>query len=107
MEQLTEAALELWIHLCPLRERRVKKGMTQHQLAALAGVGRSTIANYELGKARRPRYGTLRELALALKILPSRLSYEIRGWLDERPDDVTAKEFLENVSSYEADQKSK
>lgn len=49
-----------------LREARVARGLSQLQLADLAGVRQATISNVENGKGCRP--STLRQIALALNI---------------------------------------
>ncbi|KKK81052.1 hypothetical protein LCGC14_2817360 [marine sediment metagenome] len=52
-----------------LRELREAKGLTQDDLARLAGIGRNTVWGLELG-SRKPRPSTRRKLAKALKVLP-------------------------------------
>jgi DNA-binding SARP family transcriptional activator/Tfp pilus assembly protein PilF/DNA-binding XRE family transcriptional regulator len=49
-----------------LRERRVRDGLTQLQLAERAGVSLRAVRNAELGSVRSPRAETVRRLAEAL-----------------------------------------
>lgn len=49
-----------------LREIRLKKGLTQEELAAISGVSRPTIVSLEKGEARETKTGTLTKLADAL-----------------------------------------
>jgi DNA-binding XRE family transcriptional regulator len=55
-----------------LRELRDKASLSQEELAELAGVSRTTIAELELGK-RTPHPKTRRKLAVALGVAPSEL----------------------------------
>lgn len=75
-----------------LRERRREAGLTQAQLARLAGTSQSRLASYESGAAR-PSNATLARLLAAAKPLPGFALYQ-------RRDEVKglAKRFgLENV----------
>ena len=58
-----------------LRQARQRRGWTQQQLAAAAGVGRATIARAELG-AFEPRQETMRKLAATLAV---RLAWLLTG----------------------------
>ena len=51
---------------------RKKLGLTQQTLAALTGLSRSTIVNFETGK-REPRLGALERIADALGVSVSEL----------------------------------
>jgi transcriptional regulator with XRE-family HTH domain len=55
-----------------LRELRDKASLSQEELAELAGVSRTTIAELELGK-RAPHPKTRRKLAEALGVEPAEL----------------------------------
>ena len=55
-----------------LREHRLRRTLTQHELAKLSGVSRPTIAALELGY-RRAHPQTARKLAQALKVKPEEL----------------------------------
>lgn len=46
-----ESEVEAFILAERLKEERIKAGLTQHQLAEKAGVGRSSISNIERGNA--------------------------------------------------------
>lgn len=58
------AELDLKLRLRDIRKRQV---MSQEELAAAAGVARSTIVRLEKGEAE-PNFVTLRKLAAALKV---------------------------------------
>ena len=58
--------------LTRLKEHRERRMLTQHELAALSGVGRSTIARLETTD-KRATPTTARKLAKALKTKPQEL----------------------------------
>jgi transcriptional regulator with XRE-family HTH domain len=60
-----------------LRELRQDRLLSQEELAAKAGVSKTTIANIETGKIR-PYPQTLRKLAEALGAPPSALAEHLR-----------------------------
>jgi DNA-binding SARP family transcriptional activator/DNA-binding XRE family transcriptional regulator len=51
-----------------LRSLRERKGLTQKELAARAGIGTTTVRDSEQGRIRRPRHGSLERLARALEV---------------------------------------
>jgi transcriptional regulator with XRE-family HTH domain len=55
-----------------LRALRADRGLSQHALAARAGIGRSYLARLELGQ-QDPTISTLEKLAKALRVKPTRL----------------------------------
>lgn len=61
------------------RELRLKKGLTQPELAAEAACGQVTISQIELGKVREPRYSTMQRLAKALGVTVDALARSIRN----------------------------
>lgn len=58
-----------------LREARLRRRLTQKELAARSGVDQTTISRLEVEPHPNPRYGTLIRLARALRIAPSRLRF--------------------------------
>ena len=60
--------------LSRLKEHRNRRGLTQHELATLAGVSRPTIARLETTN-KRATLATTRKLARALKVKPETLVY--------------------------------
>jgi transcriptional regulator with XRE-family HTH domain len=59
-----------------LKALRVEKGLTQTDLASRAGIGISTMRQYEYG-LREPTYGTLLQLARALGVELNRFDPEV------------------------------
>ena len=59
------------IALPGLKAARLRKALTQEQLAAAAGVGRTTLARLETGSPAAPR--TAQKLAAALGVAPDAL----------------------------------
>ena len=57
-------------NLAALRERRM---WTQVRLAEEAGVSPTTVSGIENGRISRPHFGTLRKLAVALRVEPEEL----------------------------------
>lgn len=57
-----------------LRTHRLRRALTQAELATLAGLPRETVVRYESG-TRSPRPGTVRALAAALKVPLEEISY--------------------------------
>lgn len=47
---------------------RVKRGLSQNQLAKMAGVPQSVICDIESGKTKAPRIDTLKAIAAALGV---------------------------------------
>ena len=69
-----------------IRKRRIELGMTQSELARLAGYeNRSSIARIERGDHDLPQSKVI-EIAQALKVTPSYLY----GWEDEESAELTA-----------------
>ena len=56
-----------------LKEKRTEAGLTQAELAGLAGVTARTIQNYELGSRRPSNMETIQRIAEALKTTPAYL----------------------------------
>jgi putative transcriptional regulator len=56
-------------HLKRLKEHRLRRGLTQIELAKISNVGRATIADLEAGKRGAYR-STVSKLARALKVKP-------------------------------------
>ena len=54
-----------------LRSRRQRLGLTQHELAVLAGVGLGTVRDLEQGRTRRLAGASARKLASALGLDPA------------------------------------
>jgi transcriptional regulator with XRE-family HTH domain len=51
-----------------LRAARLARGLTQAQLAAMAGVGNTHISKLESGRSRKPSFVLLGVLAAALEV---------------------------------------
>lgn len=70
MGNISAAMTELTVH-----EARIRRGLTQAQLAAQSGVNQTTISDIETGRHLNPRLNTITQLAKALEIAPSRLRF--------------------------------
>jgi len=53
--------------MIPLKELRMKKGMTQQKLAEKSGIAQSVISDIENGATQDPRFDTVVKLAKALE----------------------------------------
>jgi transcriptional regulator with XRE-family HTH domain len=62
-----------YLRLPHLRQWRLREGLTQEDLAELAGVSRSTVHNAEADKEVLP--STLQRLARAFKVKPRELQH--------------------------------
>ncbi len=74
-----------------VREARKQRGLTQQQLSELSGVDQTTISDLETGRHTNPRLDTIKALAEALGIAPSKLQFtapEPDASLDDRSDKV-------------------
>ena len=52
--------------MIPLRELRLKKKLTQQELAAKSGIAQGVISDIESGSTQNPRFDTVIKLAAAL-----------------------------------------
>ncbi len=68
-----------------LRELRTAKGLTQTQLAELAGTNQAALQKIENGKSRRPR--CIASLAVVLGVNPAWLAWGDRYALPIAPED--------------------
>lgn len=57
-----------------LREHRKDAGLTQVQLAELAGVHQTHVSKLEIGRCPRPSHDIVTRLARALNVSPDQLS---------------------------------
>lgn len=55
-----------------LKALRIRRALTQEELAQIAGLSKNAVNRLEVGKAE-PRMSTLRKLAKALNVDPSEL----------------------------------
>lgn len=56
-----------------IADERVKRGLSQNQLAKLAGIPQSVLSDIEGGKTKAPRIDTLQAIAAALGVTVSEL----------------------------------
>lgn len=82
-----------------IKESRLLKGMTQEELGAYLGVGKSTINKYEMGKIKVPS-DNIEIIAKALGVSPSYLM----GW-DEEEETETDDELLALISNFDEEAK--
>lgn len=61
-----------------IRRLRMRKGMTQELLSALAGIARTHLTMIETG-TKQPNFETVWKIAVALEIKPSELVREIES----------------------------
>lgn len=61
-----------------IRKLRIRKGMTQELLSALAGIARTHLTMIETG-AKQPNFETIWRIAVALDMNPSELVAEIEN----------------------------
>jgi transcriptional regulator with XRE-family HTH domain len=62
-----------------IKALREGRGLTQHELAALARLPYSTVAKLEDGQRRTPRPATVEKIAKALKVKPEDLRRGVYG----------------------------
>lgn len=58
-----------------LKQARTSAGLTQEQLEELSGVSQAVISRLERNAAARPAFETVKRLAAALDIEPTRLRF--------------------------------
>ena len=63
-----------------IRQKRIKKGMTQEVLSGFAGIARTHLTMIENG-TKQPNFETVWRIALALGMKPSELVAEIENEL--------------------------
>ena len=67
----------------PLRQARLRRGLTQVELAGLAGLSYSYISMIERGRRKLTRRDHVNALAAALKVLPAEIAPATIPGLDE------------------------
>lgn len=82
-----------------IKESRLLKGMTQEELGAYLGVGKSTINKYEMGKIKVPS-DNIEIIAKALSVSPSYLM----GW-EEKEESATDEELAALIESFDEETK--
>lgn len=71
-----------------IRDLRHAKGLTLEQVAAVVGVGKSTVRKWETGMIANMRRDKIADLAKALGTTPAYLM----GWNDEEKTDISPNE---------------
>ena len=67
----------------PLRQARLRRGLTQVELAGLAGLASSYISMIERGRRKLTRRDHVNALAAALKVAPAEIAPSMIGGSDE------------------------
>lgn len=67
----------------PIRQRRLRAGLTQQQLAAQAGISRATVCQIEEGRTIAMNDKVIRVLAEATHVPPATVAEEYLSWRDE------------------------
>jgi transcriptional regulator with XRE-family HTH domain len=62
-----------------IRKIRLEKGLTEAQLAALAGITQGAVSHLELGTREDPRLSTVAAIAAALRVSVKELLTEKKG----------------------------
>jgi len=70
-----------------VRERRVRAGLTQRELAAVAGVSIGALRDLEQGRTRFPRWGTVDAIAVAFGMDQYQRAALASAWSGVQPDD--------------------
>jgi tetratricopeptide (TPR) repeat protein/transcriptional regulator with XRE-family HTH domain len=73
-----------------VREHRLRRGLSQDELAALTGIAIRSIRNIEAGRVGRPRGSTVRLLADAFRLVGGERDAFIAGPAGASPPEVTA-----------------
>lgn len=84
-----------------IKKHRKKIGLTQAELADKAGIGRSTLAQYEAGD-RNPKRDALEKIAQALDMTPAEFFNEV---YDEGEDESEMPEEIKTLDKWDGELK--
>lgn len=84
-----------------IKKHRKKIGLTQAELADKAGIGRSTLAQYEAGD-RNPKKDALEKIAQALDMTPAEFFKEI---YDEGEEESEMSEIIKSPDNWDGELK--
>lgn len=84
-----------------IKKHRKKIGLTQAELADKAGIGRSTLAQYEAGD-RNPKRDALEKIAQALDMTPAEFFNEV---YDEGEDESKMPEEIKTLDKWDGELK--
>lgn len=84
-----------------IKKHRKKIGLTQAELADKAGIGRSTLAQYEAGD-RNPKRDALEKIAQALDMTPAEFFNEV---YDEGEDESKMPEEIKTIDKWDGELK--
>lgn len=84
-----------------IKKHRKKIGLTQAELADKAGIGRSTLAQYEAGD-RNPKRDALEKIAQALDMTPTEFFNEV---YDEGEDESKMPEEIKTLDKWDGELK--
>ena len=84
-----------------IKKHRKKIGLTQAELADKAGIGRSTLAQYEAGD-RTPKRDALEKIAQALDMTPAEFFNEV---YDEGEDESKMPEEIKTLDKWDGELK--
>jgi transcriptional regulator with XRE-family HTH domain len=79
-------AKRMWIEKNPLRLARLKKDISQRELAKITSISRKGLYFIEHGITKSPRIDTLFELAKVLDTDAVVLQEDIKKWIKQDPE---------------------
>ena len=84
-----------------VRQTRERRGLTQHELAALSGLGRGLISLIELDRIQETSANNLLKLAKALKCKPEEL-YQAAGYINKESKPIQPKSIIDSLRELKA-----
>lgn len=67
-----------------IKEKRIEKGLSQRELASVAGVSNAEISRIEAGLRKNPSPDVLKNISFALNLLCEKL-YAVAGYMEDNP----------------------
>lgn len=80
-----------------IKEARIKRGLSQRDLAKISGVGNAMISKIERGATGKPSYETMSALATALRVPLNDITKAIKGTAIKEPEATPIQDTMKEL----------